>query len=85
MPIPQHVGPARSYDYYPLTVVSENLVYDIHCQGSWSKGILDEHIVEYVGAALLVFVGRLWNRDRLFLGLWDMPICLNVPLDRPHV
>ena len=42
-----------SYDYYPLTVISENLVYDIRYQGSWWKGILDEHIVDDVGVGLL--------------------------------
>ena len=36
-----------------LTVVAENLVYDIHYQGSCWKGILDEHVVEDVGVALL--------------------------------
>ena len=47
------VVPARSYDYYPLTVISDNLVYNIGYQGSWWKGILDEHIVEDVGVGLL--------------------------------
>ena len=47
------VGPARSNEYYPLTVVSEKFVYDIRYQGSCWKGILHEHVVEDVGVGLL--------------------------------
>ena len=36
-----------------LSVMAENLVYDIRYQGSCWKGILDEHVVEDVGVGLL--------------------------------
>ena len=36
-----------------LTVVTENLVYDIRYQGSCWKGMIDEHVVEDVGVGLL--------------------------------